>query len=419
MAAELDTRVARFVADAYEAAPGVRAWLDAAGLTPADIRSVADLDKLPILTKARLVELQAADPPFGGFLGVPADRLRWIFQLPGPVNVGMADETGWQEAGAAVLRAAGFDQDSVVVNTLNYHWMTNGFLFEGMLERLGATVLPAGPGETDKLRQAIRTFGVTAFVGTPTTLLDLLNSGAGAGEETGEGSEGGAGEGQAEAPAGLGLRSAILSGEALPTDVYAALVNDYGLTVVNVFSTPEIGFVAYDMEGDDTLELMDDPVVQVVNPVTGQSVGPGEVGELVITNLNPTFPLIRFGLGDLVELLDPDPGRSDQAQRQIRYAGRLGEAVKVRGIAIQPEAVAEALEQFRVAQFCVVVGHDKDGDSMLLRIVMPEGREGDDNLGELIRSAMRAGLRVTPDAVQFVESLAVPSGSILDRRSWG
>lgn len=410
MASELDTRVAQFVAEAYAAAPGVRAWLDAAGVTAADIQSVADLDKVPILTKARLIELQAAEPPYGGFLGVPPDRLRWIFQLPGPVNVGMADETGWQEAGAAVLRAAGFNQDSIVINTLNYHWLTNGFLFEGMLEQLGATVLPAGPSEPDKLRQAIRTFGVNAFVGTPTTLLDLLSSGA---------AEADGGEEQGAPPAGLGLRSAILSGEPLPADVRATLVNDYGLTVVNVFSTPEVGFVAYDMEGDDTLELVDDPVVQVVNPATGQSVGPGEVGELVITNLNPTFPLIRFGLGDLVELLDPDPGRSDQAQRQIRYAGRLGEAAKVRGIAILPEAVAEALEQFRVAQFCVVIGHDEDGDSMLLRVVMPEDRPGDDNLGELMRSAVRSGLRVTPDAVQFVESLAVPPGSILDRRSWG
>src|SRR5438874_419879 len=152
------------VEHAYTNAPATRRKLEAAGLGPADIQSLDHLPRIPITRKDDLIELQAADPPFGGLLGVPLQQLRHIFQSPGPI----LDPQGpgpdyWRFAPA--LFAAGLRSGDVVLCSVSYHLTPLGFIFEDALTEIGGVVLPGGVGNTELQLSLARALNATGFAG--------------------------------------------------------------------------------------------------------------------------------------------------------------------------------------------------------------------------------------------------------------
>jgi phenylacetate-CoA ligase len=169
------------------------------------------------------------------------------------------------------------------------------------------------------------------------------------------------------------------------------------------------------------MQLLESSIIQVVDPDTGQSVNPGDTGEVVVTTFDQVFPLIRLGTGDLAVNIDPAPGESRQAERSIILVGRVGDAVKVRGMFVHPNQLGFAAAQIPGAgRIQAVVSRPEQRDILLLQVV-PSDKDADrEALTTALMNAVQASCRVKVDQVEFIasEELAEDAPLIVDQRSW-
>ncbi len=379
----------------YERAPGFARRLETAGLTPDDIRTEEDLAKIPVLRKEDLVELQAQDPPFGGLLAVPLNRLKRIFQSPGPIYdpEGLApDYWRWSQA----LKAAGFGPEDVVINAFGYHLTPAGAMFEEGLRAVGCTVIPGGVGQQELQIQAMHALGVTGYVGLPSYLLALLKKA----EEMG---------------LTLQVRKAFVTAEPLPDSLREAL-HQRGVEVVRQgYGTAECGNLGYECEYEDGWHVPEGVLVQICDINTGQPLPPGQVGEVVVTLDQKEYALIRFGTGDL-SALNTEPckcGRS--SPRLMGWRGRVGDAVKVRGLFVHPRQLQDLMRRFpQVSRWQAVVTREAHVDRLTLKIVVAEGEEGlEDALKQAAREVLKLRVEVEP-----VEDIPEDAKPLLDTRTW-
>jgi phenylacetate-CoA ligase len=400
----LDHRVQAIIAHAYDRAPATRARLERAGVRPADIRTAADLDRIPVLTKDEAVALQAVDPPFGGMLAAPLNEATHLFFSPGPLYEPAPEpgDSAW-DAAVEALRRGGFAPGDVVLNSLSYHLTPAGHYFDRALRLLGATVIPAGTGNSDLQLQLARDLGATGYVGTPSFLLSLIRKAEEAGSDFRR---------------DYRVVRALTTAEPLPPALRGTLVETYGLAVCNAYATAEFGVLATNTAGGMAMSLLSEPVIQVVDPETGRAVAAGEAGEVVVTNFSRYYPLIRYGTGDLAVLVDPRPGESAQEERAIILVGRRGEAVKVRGLFVHPNQLRFAVAQVPgVSAFqAVVTRPDGMRDHLLLRVVLDEGTDPA-AAAEALKAAVQAAARVRVDEVE-VGSIASEAPPVDDRREW-
>ena len=403
---ELTDRLRHIIQHAYANAPAVKEIMSAAGVSPDDIQTVADLDKIPVTSKDRLVEMQAANPPFGGFLAVPINTLQHVFFSPGPLYEPSSDQGAMIETAQDIIETAGFDADDVVINTFSYHLIPTGLAVDQVLTQIGATVIPAGVGNADLQLKMMLDLGVTGYLGTPSWLMALIEKA----EESGLDFRG-----------QFSLRKALVSAEPLPPPLRQTFVDKYGLSITNVYGTAELGSLAYDTKGDLPMHLLQTPIIQVANPDTGQPVGPGDAGEVVVTTFDETYPLIRLGTGDLAVNVDPAPGESLQEERSIILVGRVGDAVKVRGMFVHPNQLAFSLSQVPgIVRAQAVVTRPENRDELSLRVVLADEAADHEQLTAVLGEAIRAACRVRADRIEFVAADAVAEDAkvILDERSW-
>ena len=402
---EVSERLRHIIQHAYANAPAVKHILDAAGVSPDDVQTPADLDKIPVTSKDKLVELQAADPPFGGFLAAPLDTLQHVFFSPGPLYEPSADESAVMDAVRDMFAIAGFSAEDVVINTFGYHLIPTGLALDQALTQIGATVIPAGVGNADLQIKMMLDLGVTAYIGAPSWLMALIEKAEERGLNFGQ----------------FSLRKVLVSAEPLPPALRQTFVEKYGLSVTNAYGTAELGFLAYNTEGGLAMRLLQTPIIQVVDSETGQSVGPGAAGEVVVTTFNETYPLIRLGTGDLAVNLDPAPGESRQEDRSIILVGRVGDAVKVRGMFVHPNQLRFALAQIPgIARAQAVVARPENRDQLTLRVVLADESADRDALTQGLSAAVQSACRVKLDGVEFTaaDALAEDAQLILDERSW-
>lgn len=390
----LDERSSDIVAHAYKNAPATKQRLDAAGVKPRDITTAADLLKIPVMAKDEVVQLQAENPPFGGMLAVPVSELKWVFISPGPLYEGEAHPEKSIARLAELMQTVGFGKGDVLLNSLSYHLVPFGQQFDAAMRAVGGMVLPVGIGNTALQVKMMLDFGATAYSGTPSFLMTLI-------EKT---EEFGVDFSQTR------LKKAIVSAEPLPPSLRDRL-ESYDINVINVYGTAELGSIGYEVTGEEGFVLMDDSVVQVCDPVTGEALPDGEEGEVVVTNFNETYPLIRFGTGDL-SAFNPDNGRL------VGWLGRVGAAVKVRGMFVHPNQLEEVLAGFpNVADFQAIIGRDGDRDTFDLRVVLSADVDRDALTTKLIK-AVPTICRVKPDMVTFVDGIAEDEPKVIDARSW-
>ncbi|NOR81986.1 MAG: AMP-binding protein [Ardenticatenales bacterium] len=395
----------QFIQYAYANAPAVKAILDGANLSPDDIQAVADLDRIPVTSKDRLVELQQADPPFGGFLAVPFEEIQHVFFSPGPLYEPHAGESAVTDTVREMLAIAGFEAGEVVINTFGYHLIPTGLAIDQALRDTGAKVIPAGVGNADLQIKMMRDLGVTGYVGTPSWLMALIQKAEEMGLDFGQ----------------LSLRKALVSAEPLPPDLRQTFVEKYGLRVTNAYGTAELGFLAYDTEGSLPMRLLETSIIQVANPETGEPVTSGAVGEVVVTTFNETYPLIRLGTGDLAMNVDPAPGQSRQSERSIILVGRVGDAVKVRGMFVHPNQLRFALGRIPgVAGFQALITRPENRDQFTLRVALVEEAADRETLVAALSTAIQSACRVKVDQFEFVSADDFDEGAqiILDERNW-
>ncbi len=405
-AARMESRLRRAVSRAYRNAPATREIMDRAGVKPGDIRSVRDLEKLPITRKTDLIEMQKARPPYGGFLAILPEKVERVFISPGPIYEPL--HTSRIKWFARAFYAAGFRNGDIVVNTFTYHLSPAGVLFHEALRDCGATVVVTGTGNTEIQLQAMRDLKATGFVGTPSFLMTIIHKA----EEMGQ-----------DFRRDYALKRAWFTGEMLPPSLRRTLEEEYYVNTSQAYAVTEPGgALAYECPEKSGMHFMDDYVIEVVDPETGKQLGPGELGEIVVTPIhNPAWGLIRFGTGDLSSYTTvPCPcGRT--ADRLTGIVGRAADAVKVRGMFVVAKQAEKVVLGFAsVARAQLLVGRSNERDELILRVELKEDISARAKLAEDMSAAFQNACRVKPDRVEFVGRGQIPDGQpfITDRRVW-
>jgi phenylacetate-CoA ligase len=396
-ARRFDSLVAGVLADAAARVGALRDRLRAAGLEPGDLTDVAALDRLPVLSKDELIDLQASDPPFGGLLA-PDAPVRRVFQSPGPLYEPELDERDpWRWR--AALDAAGFAAGDVVVNASGYHLTPLGAMFEEAVLALGGTVVPAGVGNLDLQVRACVDLGASAYIGLPSYLKALLDKA----EELG-------------ATGSLRLERAFVTAEPLPPSLRAWL-EERVRVVRQGYGTAETGNLGYECERKSGFHVPDDALVQVCDLDTGRALWNGEEGQVVATLFRADYPLVRIGTGDLSAFATDPCECGRPAPRIVGWLGRVGEAVKVRGMFLHPRQAQAALAGVpEVARFRLLVDRVEHRDTLRCEVVGREGTDPD-RLASIVRERIRSTLRFDADVVA-VDAIEPEASLIADIRSW-
>ena len=328
---------------------------------PQAVTSRAALARLPVTRKYQLAERQQeqrASDPFGGFAtaGFGTDMPR-VFSSPGPLYEpeGRTPDD-WRMARA--LYAAGFRAGELVHNCFSYHFVPAGSMMESGAHALGCTVFPGGTGQTEQQVQAMADLKPAGYIGTPSFLKIIVEK---------------AREMGVPLPS---LSKALLSAEALPPSL-REWFGERGIAAYQAYGTADLGSIAYETEAREGLVLDEGVIVEIVRPGTGDPVPEGEVGELVVTTLNPLYPLIRFGTGDLSAVL---PGQCPTGRTNTRIKGWMGRAdqtTKVRGMFVHPGQIAAVTQRFpQVQRARLVVSGEMASDQMVLRVETTETAPG-------------------------------------------
>lgn len=379
-------RLLEVVAGAAGRVPALDERLKEAGLSdgPTDAEQ---LERLPVLSKDALPERQAGRT-FGGLLVDGTEVLR-AFASPGPIyepQLAGADPWHWVPA----LEACGMGPDDVVLNCFNYHLSPAGMMFDEACRALGALVVPAGVGMVEVQAQVVADLEVTAYIGLPSYLATLAESYRASGLPSER----------------WHLTKALVTAEPLPPELRRTLQARVP-TVLMAYGTAEVGLIGFETEPDQGLRLGPDVFVQLCDPSSGEPVAPDQPGEVVVSVLHDDYPLLRFGTGDV--------SRWTMVGDEVRLAGvlgRVGAAVKVRGMFVHPHQAAEVLNTLKadgLAAGAFVIERSDDVDVLHLEVAVEDGTDAD-RLAEIAERRCRESLRVRP-RVRVVEK--VEEGPVL------
>ena len=399
--ARLGARLAATVAHAHGHAPRERRALDAAGVAPGDVRGLDDLEKLPITRKDALPAMQGEEPPFGGLLGVPRERLARVFMSPGPIYDPQGDgEDFWRFRHA--LAAAGFRRGETVHNSASYHLTPLGFMLDAAARSHGCVVIPAGVGQTELQVKVAHHLGATAYLGTPSFLHTLVTRAR-------------------ELGTPLRLEAAFVVAEMLPESLRAELEAEFGILVLQGYGTADLGCVAYECAQKEGWHAHPECIVEVLDLETGRGAAPGQPGEVVVTLFDETYPLLRFATGDISTFAPDVPcGCSRTAPRLAGLAGRIGDAVKVKGMFVRGAEIAAAMQRFpEVKRFQAVVTREKHQDQLAYAVELSAPVDDEAAFSARVASALREAVKIRGE-VRLVPPGTIPESAkrVDDRRTW-
>jgi phenylacetate-CoA ligase len=338
------------------------------GIDPAAITSRAALATLPVLRKSDLPALHKAATPFGGFVSKPPSAFARLYTSPGPIFEAEARQADpWR--GARALFAAGFRPGDVVLNTFSYHLTPGGFIFDTAARALGCAVIPAGPGNTEAQFELIEAYRPVGYCGTPDFLKILIDAAIAADRDVSS------------------IKRAIVSGAAFPPSLQKE-IKSHGIEAYQAFGTADLGLIAFETVARDGLVVNEDIILEIVRPGTGEPVAAGDVGEIVVTTLDPDHPWIRLAIGDLTAAL---PGISPCGRTNERIKGWMGRAdqtTKIKGMFVRPEQIAEIGKRHpELGRLRLVVQRDNEQDVMVLKC---ESTSADDALSNAIAATLRS-----------------------------
>ncbi len=365
-----------------------------ADVDPTAVTTREALASVSVTRKSELVALQRATRPMGGLNATPVPKLARVFQSPGPLYEPQGRHPDpWRMARA--LFAAGVRVGDLVHNTFSYHFTPAGAMMETAAAALGCPVFPAGTGQTELQAQAIADLRPAAYTGTPSFLKIILEKADELGLDV------------------ASLTKALVTGEALPGSL-RAWFDARGVRVSQCYGTADFGLIAYETGAREGLVVDEGVILEIVRPGTGDPVPDGEVGEVVVTNFNPDYPLIRFGTGDMSAIL---AGQSPcgRTNRRIKgWMGRADQTTKVKGMFVTPGQVAEVVRRHAaVGRARLVVDQVNHQDVMTLRCEVAGPSEGlESALVDSLRKVCK--LRGT---VEFVAPGSLPNdGKVIDDR---
>jgi len=338
------------------------------GIDPAAIISRTALATLPVLRKSDLPALHKVAPPFGGFVSKPPGAFARLYTSPGPIFEAEARQADpWR--GARALFATGFRPGDVMLNTFSYHLTPGGFIFDTAARALGCAVIPAGPGNTEAQFELIEAYRPVGYCGTPDFLKILIDAAVAADRDVSS------------------IKRAIVSGAAFPPSLQKE-IKSHGIEAYQAFGTADLGLIAFETVARDGLVVNEDIILEIVRPGTGEPVAAGDVGEIVVTTLDPDHPWIRLAIGDLTAAL---PGISPCGRTNERikgWMGRADQATKIKGMFVRPEQIAEIGKRHpELGRLRLVVQRDNEQDVMVLKC---ESTSANDALSNAIAATLRS-----------------------------
>ena len=390
------------LAHACANAPAIMKLFRNAGLHPADIRSLADLSRLPVTSKDRLRELQRSDPPFGGFLAADRTELEHIFVSPGPIYDPQVRGDG--DAGlAACFAASGIGPGDLVLNTWSYHLVPAGLMLDAGMRTTGAAVVPSGTGNTEIQARLILDLGVTAICASTGFFQSLADAAEGLG---------------CRLPDDWRVKRVFLGGEFGDwMQKRRRIENRYGVSTFALYATGDVGVVAFEQPGHEGYAVSPTRIVQICDPATGQPVPKGEPGEVVVTTLSRGYPLVRLGTGDISRALEMSPCGGAVA-RLAPLTGRVGQGVKAREIFIYPHQLTELVRRIpAIARVQATVRRPQAREEVHLAVELHETGDAAATTAELER-LFAAVTRLRVDRIDFVPAGTLPADAplLLDRK---
>lgn len=384
----MNNRLVQFLQYAFEHSPHFQIRLEEAGVRIDEIQTIKDLEKIPVLKKEDLPEIQKQAYPFGGIATIKGKEMARIFMSPGPIYDPQTTDGDYFRFSEA-LKAAGFSENDIVLNSFSYHLSPAGFMFDSGLRRLKATVIPAGVGNRELQVQVMKDLKVTGYVGTPSFLAQLLVLA----EEKGWNEE-------------LSLSKAFFTAEKL-THENRLMFEEKGIAVYEGYGTADAGCLAYEDSNGPGLKIASGAIIQICDPITGKEVLDSE-GEVVVTLLNESYPLIRFGTGDLSCWI-----KGHEGIRIAGVLGRVGTSVKVKGMFVHEKQLTDALQSAGISSYQAVVTNENGMDRFEIFV------ETDDKFDDDLVSKLKEVIRVTP-ILTIVEkgSLQQVQKRLLDKREW-
>ncbi|WP_341685554.1 AMP-binding protein [Limnohabitans sp.] len=375
------------------------------GVDAASITSRRALAQLPVTRKYELLERQQAQrakDPFGGFSSigwkgmVRSAGVKRVYQSPGPIYEPEGHAADYWRAGRA-MAAAGFESGDLVHNCFSYHLTPGAWIMESGAHALGCAVIPGGVGNTEQQLAAVADLRPHAYSGTPSFLKILIEKAAEAGQK-------------------LSITKALVSGEACPPSLRDWFMQQ-GVQAYQCYATADVGLIAYETAAREGLVLDEGVIVEIVRPGTGEPLPEGEVGEVVVTVLNPDYPLIRFGTGDLSAVL---PGACPTGRTNTRIKGWMGRAdqtTKVRGMFVHPGQINEVVKRFpEIIKARLVVTGEMANDQMVLQV---ETASPSDALALKVAEAVRDVTKLRADVRSVVPGSLPNDGKVIeDARSY-
>ncbi|HJK18910.1 MAG TPA: phenylacetate--CoA ligase [Methanocorpusculum sp.] len=327
-----------------------------AGIRPEDIKTLDDLSKIPFTKKSDL----RGGYPFG-FLAVPMNRINRIHTTSGttgkPTVVAYTknDLNSWSELIARNLTMVGLREGDMFQNASNYSLFTGGLGFHYGAEKIGCAVVPAGVGNTKRQIEMIQDFGVNAIHCTPSYAMHLT--------EVAE-----------DMHANLdSLRIGVFGAEAWSENMRRDLENRLNIKAYDSYGMSELfgPGVAFECPEQDGLHIWHDCyIVEIIDPKTGETLGPGEKGEMVVTPLvKEAMPLLRYRTGDITMLMEDDCP-CGRGQKIARLFGRSDDMLTVRGINVFPSQIEHVLKNIPEVgdQFMVYIDRLNHLDEMTIEV---------------------------------------------------
>ncbi len=400
----LDGKLGEFVQHAYKHSRAVRGKLEAAGIKPAEIKTIDDLQRVPLITKFDLVEMQKANLPFGGFEGVPFNEMRRIYVLPGLIyepGEWEYSDTRWAEA----MYACGFRPGDIAQNTFNYHMWPFAFMLDESLKMLGCTTVPTGVGNTQMQVTIMHQLKVTGYVGTPSFLMNIAERAVTMGFDLRK---------------DFSLEAGFVGAEMLPESLRQRLEGDFGMTIGQCYGTVDVGCLGYECMEKHGMHVPDDVIVEIVDPDTGKRVPNGSPGEIVATNFNHTFPMIRYGTGDLSFISEEPCPCGRTSMRLMKILGRTDQVTKVRGTFIHPWQTDELMTKYpEVDKYQVVVTRTDYTDEMTFLVELADESVDKARLKGRLEKDIQDALNLKGE-VEFVRRGVIfdKARKIEDKRKW-
>ena len=401
----LNSRLQELLQFSYEKSPALKDRLDRAGIKPSAVKKIEDLQSMPILRKDDLIELCKKNPPFAGLVTLPTRKIQRIYISPGPIFDPHHDSKTYWRRHAQLMKDLGFRKHDVVINAWSYHLVPAGLLVDESLRRIGVTVIPMGTGNTELHAQVIKNLRVTGFFGATGFFMNIITKA----EEMGF-----------NIRKDFNLRLACIGGEMGGGPMRKLVEEKYGIATSDVYGTADVGLMAFECSEKSGLHIAEDVIVEIIDPATGKPVSEEGTGELVITPIDDTYPLLRFGTGDLVGWVKKPCSCGRTSLKITRILGRIGDAVRTRGMFIHPRQLEPVMAGFPdVLRYQAVVTRTGFRDELLLQVELKDKTSLDKESlsGELIKQVSDA-IRIKVDKLEFVEKGKIPENhkTIVDKR---